>query len=182
MHTFIRTALAPVALAAAAQTAAAQPVAASSTEDASYILVENELNAADDMAIRQIVTRLNHAVDTGDYKIYASFFADDAVFDTAFGQAIGPMQIIAALEQSRPYISGKRHVASNILISGSGDRAVATSYLTVFEATTALALVGTAVNVDTLEKRGDRWAVIRHETTLDPATLAAMAAASGAPQ
>lgn len=165
---------------AIALTGFAGPALAQTPADSSYIVADYALSAEDDLAIRQIVTRLNHAVDVGDYEVYATFFSDDAVFDTAFGQAIGPEQISAALEQSRPYISGKRHVASNILISGDGETATATSYLIVFEATTGLDLVGTAVNVDTLEKRDGEWIVVRHETELDPATLAAMQAAMSA--
>lgn len=177
MNTLLKSAALAIAL-----SGVSAPALANEAQDSSYITADYALSVEDDLAIRQIVTRLNHAVDVGDYEVYATFFSDDAVFDTAFGQAIGPAEITAALEYSRPYISGKRHVASNILISGDGETATATSYLIVFEATTGLELVGTAVNVDTLEKRNGEWVVVRHETELDPATLAAMQAAMAASQ
>jgi ketosteroid isomerase-like protein len=139
--------------------------------------IESPLSASDDLALRQIVARLNHALDAADYPTYGSFFAADAVFATTFGHAVGPEKIAAALEQSRPFITGKRHVATNLVIDGGGDHAVVKSYLTVFERVTSLAYVGSAVNVDTFEKRNGRWLVVRHETEMDPATLAAVKAA-----
>lgn len=143
-------------------------------EDTSYITAATDLRVEDELAIYQIIARLNHAIDAADYERYASFFAEDAVFATAFGDAIGPEQIVAALEVSRPFITNKRHVATNVVINGSGDRATVTSYLTVFERAESLTLVGTAINVDTLERRNDAWMVVRHETELDPATLQLM--------
>lgn len=166
-------------LAALAVASISGPALAQSATDSSYITAEHQMSVEDELAIRQIIARLNHAIDIGNYEVYSTFFDEDSVFDTAFGQAVGSEQIAAALEQSRPYITGKRHVATNILISGSGSQARATSYLTVFEATTGLSLVGTAINIDTFEKRDGKWIVVRHETSLDPATVAAMQAASG---
>jgi ketosteroid isomerase-like protein len=152
----------------------AQESSAKLTSD--YISAEHNLTVQDDMAIRQTIARLNHSIDLSDYKAYVSFFAKDAVFNTAFGQAKGPQQIEAALEASRPYITGKRHVASTVVINGDNKRAVATSYLIVFEATTSLDYLGSAVNIDTFEKQDDRWVIIDHTTVMDPATIKAMQA------
>ncbi|MEM8810054.1 MAG: nuclear transport factor 2 family protein [Cyanobacteria bacterium P01_G01_bin.38] len=142
--------------------------------DVAYITEENDLSAADELAIRQVIARLNHALDAADYSLYASFYADDAVFVTDFGDATGPDQIAQALEASRPLITNKRHLATNLVISGADDRAVVTSYLTVFERTASLTYVGSAINIDTLEKRYGQWIVVRHESELDPATIEAL--------
>jgi ketosteroid isomerase-like protein len=47
--------------------------------DTAYITAENNVAVADEQAIRQIVARLNHALDAADYPLYASFFSQDAV-------------------------------------------------------------------------------------------------------
>jgi DNA-binding GntR family transcriptional regulator len=60
--------------------------------DTTYITAENNLAVQDEQAIRQIVARLNHALDAADYPLYASFFSQDAVFNSAFGQATGQEQ------------------------------------------------------------------------------------------
>lgn len=141
-----------------------------------YITAENDLAVADELAIRQVIARLNHALDNADYSLYSSFFSKNAVFDTAFGKAEGPEQVAAALEASRPFITNKRHVATNLVISGSGHQAKVASYLTVFERAASLSYVGSAVNFDTLAKEDGQWLVVHHETEMDPATVAAMQA------
>jgi hypothetical protein len=128
--------------------------------DNAYITAENNLAVSDEQAIRQVIARLNHALD--------------AVFNSAFGQATGPTQIAAALEQSRPFIINKRHAAVNLVISGAGDEAVVTSYLIVFERAASLAYVGSAINIDTMRRQGNQWIVIQHDSELDLATFAAM--------
>lgn len=140
--------------------------------DVSYIEAEHRLTAEDDAAIRQIVARLNHALDAADYPLYASFFADEGVFASGFGDAIGPQQVAQALTNVAAFITDKRHVAADLVISGEGDDAVATSYLIVFERRSSLAYVGSAVNRDTLRRRDGKWQIVRHDSTLDPATAA----------
>lgn len=147
-----------------------------------YITATNRLAVADELDIRQVIARLNHALDAADYQLYASFFTPSAVFASDFGDATGPQQIAQALEASRPLITNKRHVAANLVISGSGNQAIVTSYLIVFERAESLTYVGSAINVDTLEKQGGQWLVTRHESTLDPATLDAIQAAMQAQQ
>jgi uncharacterized protein (TIGR02246 family) len=142
--------------------------------DNAYITAENNLDVRDEQAIRQVIARLNHALDAADYPLYASFFSQDAVFNSAFGRATGQEQIAAALEQSRPFIINKRHSAVNLVISGAGDEAVVTSYLIVFERAASLAYVGSAINIDTMRRQDNKWIVIQHDSELDPATLTAM--------
>jgi hypothetical protein len=42
--------------------------------DTAYITAENNLAASDEQAIRQIVARLNHALDAADYPLYLREF------------------------------------------------------------------------------------------------------------
>ena len=139
-------------------------------QDTAYISDQSTLKSEDESELRQIIARLNHALDSGDYALYSEYFADDGVFVSGFGDAIGPEQVANALQQVSPYISGKRHIAGNLVISGSGDEATVTSYLIVFERELALEYVGSAVNVDTFKRIDSKWKVVRHESTLDPAT------------
>lgn len=135
-----------------------------------YIVAENNLTPQDEAQLRQVIARLNHALDAADYPMYGSFFADDGVFVSGFGNATGPDEVAGALQQVAPFITNKRHIAGNLVISGSGDEAVVTSYLIVFEREADLSYVGSAVNVDTFRKIDGVWKVMRHDSTLDPAT------------
>lgn len=171
LATFI---VSPFLSANADETVVQSNTAQNNSGEVMYITEENNLNTEDELAIRQVIARLNHALDAADYALYASFYANDAVFVTDFGDATGPEAIAQALEASRPLITNKRHVATNLVISGGGERAVVTSYLTVFERATSLTYVGSAINIDTLEKREGQWVVVRHESELDPATIEAL--------
>lgn len=150
-----------------------------SNTDTSYITADLNLPPEDVDAIRQVIVRLNHALDAEDYQLYGSYFAPEAEFVSGFGTSTGPEGITEAMAQSSAFIQGKRHVAANLVISGEGDRAVVTSYQVVFEREEGLTFAGSAVNVDTLEKRDGEWLVVRHDSVLDPATRAAIQAAMG---
>ncbi len=140
--------------------------------DTGYLTEPNGLALEDEMAIRQIIARHNHALDAEDYALYGSFFAEDGVFTSGFGNAVGPDQVAAALEQSRPFIINRRHIAANLVISGDGDRATVTSYQIVFERASAIEYVGSAFVIEELERRDGEWVITLHDSTLDPATEA----------
>ena len=137
-----------------------------------YYAADYRLKAEDDLAARQVIARLNHALDAADYKAYGELFAPDGVFVSGFGNAVGPREVAAALDKVAPFITNKRHVTGNLVISGDRKQIVVTSYLIVFERQTELKYVGSALNVDTLRRVNGRWLVARHESTLDPATAA----------
>lgn len=146
-----------------------------------YIARPYEVAVADDLAARQVIARLNHALDAGDYALYGSFFAEDGVFESDFGDAVGPQEVAAALELVRPFITNKRHVAANPVINRDGEQLVVTTYLIVFERAANLDFVGSAVNVDTLEAVDGVWKVVRHQSALDPATAEMMRQAMTGP-
>jgi uncharacterized protein (TIGR02246 family) len=137
-----------------------------------HYAADYSLTAENDLAARQVIARLNHALDAADYKSYAQMFAADGVFVSGFGNAVGPEQVEAAMQQVAPFITNKRHVAGNLVISGNDEEIVVTSYLIVFEREVELKYVGSAVNEDTLKKVDGRWLVARHDSTLDTATTA----------
>ena len=116
----IKRTLAAAMIAALAPTL---PVLADGTEGpgTSYISAELTLPAEDVIAIEQVIYRLNHALDAADYHLYASFFAEDGVFVSGFGNAVGPEAVAPALDQLFPFITNKRHIAGNVVISGAGD-------------------------------------------------------------
>lgn len=149
-----------------------------SPPSAAYISEPNGINAADQMAILDVIARMNHAIDVNDYPLYASFYTADGMIDSGFGPpSVGAAAIVATLQQSAPFITNKRHVVGNPVISGAGDEAKVTYYLVVYERQSGLNLAGTALITDTLRHVNGMWRVATHTTRMDPATLAAMQAA-----
>jgi uncharacterized protein (TIGR02246 family) len=146
--------------------------ALAAAETVPYYSADYKLKAEDDLAARQVIARLNHALDAADYAAYGKMFASDGVFVSGFGNATGPDEVAAALGKVAPFITNKRHVAGNLIMSGDDNQIVVTSYLIVFEREAELKYVGSALNIDTLKKVDGVWLVARHESTLDPATSA----------
>lgn len=167
----LRATLALMALAAGLAPAGAR------AQDApgAYVTAESTPAPEDQVAVAAIIARMNHAVDLDDYPLYASLYAADGVIDSGFGEPVaGHDAIVASLEQSAPSITNTRHAATNIVLHGSGDAATAVHYLLVFERAAGLTLAGTPVITDTFARGEDGWHVTRHQTRMDPATLAAM--------
>lgn len=152
--------------------------AQSTTPDPGYITEPNRLAGDDVASILDVIARMNHAIDVNDYDLYARFYTADGVIDSGFGPPSGGREaIVASLQASAPFITNKRHVMGNPVVSGAGDEAKVTYYLIVFERQTGLMLAGTAVITDTLRREDGAWRVTSHTTRMDPATLAAMQAA-----
>jgi hypothetical protein len=168
----MKTATLTYAVTAAALVAIATLSPPALAQGTPYYAAKAQVSPADDLAARQVIARLNHALDAADYKAYGELFASDGVFVSGFGNAVGPKEVEAALGKVAPFITNKRHVASNLVISGNRKEMVVTSYLVVFERLSELKYVGSALNVDTLKKVKGQWLVTRHESTLDPATAA----------
>lgn len=176
--TFAAIALASVVL--LSPSASAQDVGPA--QRAHYAQTDERVPTTAQLAIIDIIGRMNQAIDANDYATYASFYSEDGYIDSGFGPlSRGREAIIASLEQSAPFITNKRHAATNIVINRDGDRLVAVYYLTVFERSASLTLAGTALITDTFERRNGRWHVVSHVTRMDPATLQAMSAAMAAP-
>ena len=149
---------------------------------AHYTPRSNQASPAIHAAISDVIARMNHAIDANDYETYAAFYAEDGYIDSGFGSlSRGRSAIVASLNQSAPFITNKRHVASTIVVNRDGDRYTAVYYLTVFERSSGLTLAGTALITDTFVRRGGRWEVVSHQTRMDPATLNAMNAAMSPP-
>ncbi len=127
------------------------------------------LELADRLTIHELIARLDHAVDAQDWDGYLSHFHEDAVMEPGFAPpSTGVDAIRAFLVASEGNTKGKRHIASNVFIDGSGAEAVAHSYLTVIERDDIPRVVATAKIVDTLTRRDGRWKVARHQVTVDP--------------
>ncbi len=127
------------------------------------------------LGLLDLIARMNQLLDDEDYEGYLDCYAEDAAFDPGLAPAVtGKAAILAFLRegQASGFITGKRHVPSNIVLSRTGSMITARFYLTVFERSEAPAVVATAVIVDTFERRGDRWRATSHATRVDPGFLA----------
>ncbi len=97
--------------------------------------------------------------------------------DTDFGPPVQGIEALRGfLEASEGGTSGKRHVATNVVLDPMDEGVRATSYLTVIEREDIPAVVATAVITDELVRAGGSWKVRRHEVRIDPGMMKAFAA------
>jgi len=138
---------------------------------------QESIAPADYITIQNTISRMNYLIDQEDYQTYLTLWAEDATFNSGFApETTGRAAILDFLEtmQAQGAITGKRHVASNLVLSADGEQIVVTYYLTVLERETLPALVATAFITDVFEQRDGEWLIVRHVTSVDPAVMNAM--------
>ena len=64
--------------------------------------------------------------------------------------------------------TGKRHLLTNFVTVGQGDKATMLSYLTVFERIVNTNMVGSAIYYDEFVKQDDVWKMRKRTQVLDP--------------
>lgn len=136
---------------------------------------------ADQLAIHDILARIDHAVDARDWDTYVQHFSERGSLDSGFaGMVEGRAAIRDWLIANEANTSGKRHVATNVILDAEGERVVARSYLTVIEREDIPRVVATATIRDVLAREGDGWKIQLHEVRVDPGMIKAWQAAQAA--
>ena len=128
------------------------------------------LSAEDQLAIRDLAARYNHAIDGGDGVAYADTFVDDGALDA--GELV--LEGRAALQQFGSAFAGTvrapRHIATSLVIDGDGDHAELRAYVQMF------AMVGepphhevtaSGTYTDTLARVDGAWRFVRRTFTAD---------------
>lgn len=86
----------------------------------------------DHLEIQTLLARYNHAVDSGDGESYAVTFTEAGVLDAGALYLEG-REALAGFAEGLPNSQwAPRHITSNLLIDGSGDRATVQSYVQMF--------------------------------------------------
>jgi len=130
----------------------------------------SDLTAADRLAIHEALSRYCHCLDRGRWEEFAALFTDDCRLDLS--QVLGLYEGAAGIRQFCETIRGTgvvmRHLVTNVVVDGDGDRARAQAYV--------LAITGppgrttqqsTGFYDDELVKREGRWLLHRRRLTLD---------------
>ncbi|MCP5146189.1 MAG: nuclear transport factor 2 family protein [Gammaproteobacteria bacterium] len=120
----------------------------------------------DKEALREVVAKYCHYVDSGNIEAWLDLFTEDAVFDG--GAKVGMHHGKAAFRVFNEHITATlgpmslRHSASNFIISVVADRAHLSCYITVFHrADTGVELLDVAGYEMDLIKHDGHW-LIKH--------------------
>lgn len=128
-----------------------------------------ELSTADRLAIGETLAAYCHNLDRGRWQEFAALFTADCRLDLS--QVLGCYEGSQGIEQFCDNIRSAgicmRHLVTNMVVRGDGDRARVESYV--------LAMTGAAGNLhqttgfydDELVRRDGRWLLHRRTLTLD---------------
>ena len=115
--------------------------------------------------IRELLARYCFALDADRFDEMAALFAEDGVWETAFGTGTGRTGIAG---QARSILTGEQpkrvHLTTNIVIDLDGDTATARSNWVVIQNNSAGPVIGSGgVYSDRLAKIDGRW-LFKHRT------------------
>ena len=122
------------------------------------------LSVEDRMAILALVTRYNHAVDSGDVDTRAETFTEDGVWDSDTSGVISGREAIREHARTRaPHSHTWRHWTNSPIIEGGGDAATVRQYLLLvgLDGPFRPRMVGTYQ--DTLRREPEGWLFAKRE-------------------
>jgi SnoaL-like domain len=133
------------------------------------------LSTEDVLEIQGLAARYTHAVDSGDADAFVACWTEEGVFNlvglTTF-EGHTALKGVATSAGSQP---GSRHVPSNLVIEGDGDRATLKAYVHVLKLLgdpPAYTITTAGTYNDTLVKEDGRWKFSNRNFTSDkPLTL-----------
>jgi uncharacterized protein (TIGR02246 family) len=130
------------------------------------------LSMEDQLAIRQLVARYNHAIDSGDARAYADTFTDDGVLDAGDLVLSGRDALYAFADSFSATVWAPRHIASNLVIEGGGDRAELRAYVQLYGLDgepPRQEVRASGIYTDTLVKEDGCWRFVRRTFVNDTA-------------
>jgi hypothetical protein len=130
----------------------------------------SDLTTADRLAIQETLSRYCHYLDRGRWDEFAALFTDDCCLDLSqvLGRYDGPAGIQQFANTLRAVNLFMRHLVTNIVIEGDGDRARVAAYvIAVTGAPGSAPRQTTGLYEDELVKREGRWLLHRRRLTLD---------------
>ena len=131
------------------------------------------LSIEDQLAIQQLVARYNHAIDSGDAEAYADTFTEDGVLDAGDLVLSGYEALYAFADSFAMTVRAPRHIASNLVIDGDGDRAQLRAYVQLYGldgVPPRQEVRASGIYTDTLVKEDGRWRFVRRTFVNDATT------------
>jgi hypothetical protein len=131
----------------------------------------SELSTADRLAIAETLAQYCHCLDRGRWDDFAALFTPDCRLDLS--QVLGSYEGTAGIGQFCDTLRSlgvfMRHLVTNVVIRGDGERAQAESYVTAITGAPGKTQQTTGFYDDELIKRDGRWLLHRRRLTLDVA-------------
>lgn len=132
--------------------------------------LEARLRAVEDeLAIHKLIVRYGLAVDTGDAERTAAVFAEEAVYDADVRLMRGRGEVADMVRSARhqEMVGCCAHQIGPAVVTLEGDRATALGYSRVYlKGADGIAIYRVSFNRWELERRAERWIIVRRLTRL----------------
>lgn len=135
------------------------------------------LTPQDRLDIVDLAHRFENHFDARELDANAETMHEDVVFESTFGNFAGRAAYRAWLEAFYDTMgAGKRHLVTNPVVTGDGDAAQLTSYLTIIERMGPPRIIATALVRDTLRRTAGVWQFTHRRIDVDPGMFAGVSA------
>jgi 3-phenylpropionate/cinnamic acid dioxygenase small subunit len=141
------------------------------------------LSTEDKVEIQELVARAARCVDRHEVGAWVALFAEDGVFESpAYGEMRGHEEIrdFQARHQEAGEEDGVKHVHTNIIVEGDGERAHAHHYVLKLKVDEAPMIYATGEFFDDLVRTAEGWRFERRRLKIDKGLFARKAAESAA--
>ncbi|MFM8304900.1 MAG: nuclear transport factor 2 family protein [Actinomycetota bacterium] len=127
------------------------------------------LTLEDRLAIQDLYSAYNHAIDHGRAEDFGACFTADGSLDTGWGDpTVGTAALVAFVPVVNQAMPGMRHSVSNLLIEGDGDDATGRAYLYSYRAgVNGHEVVLTGVYHDTIRRVDGAWRFVTRTVAPD---------------
>lgn len=122
--------------------------------------------ADDKLAIQELSSIYANAMDSGDIETWLHTWDESGVWEGGIGRYEGKEKLAQLLPDLGARVIGKRHIMTNFVIEVEGDQAWQTCYLMIIDRNKTI-LPGTAVYIDLLRKKNDRWLFVHRKVDID---------------
>jgi ketosteroid isomerase-like protein len=128
------------------------------------------LTTEDLLEIQGLAARYNHAIDSGDADAFIATFVESGVLDAGVLTVEGHSALKEFAGNFANSTRAPRHVATNLVIEGDGDKATLKAYVQMFALTgepPKQSITAAGKYNDTLVKEDGRWKFVRRTFTAD---------------
>jgi ketosteroid isomerase-like protein len=128
------------------------------------------LTTEDLLEIQGLAARYNHAIDSGDADAFLATFVESGVLDAGPLKVDGHAALKEFAERFSTSVRAPRHIATNLVIDGDGDRATLKAYVQMFAMTgepPKQTITAAGKYDDTLVKEDGTWKFVQRNFTAD---------------
>ena len=135
--------------------------------------VQGQTDAAtlilDKITIAELISQYAKNTDAGNTESSVNMFVENGALSSPLGTVSGHEELRKQLERiSSTTAKGKRHIMTNITSEINGDKATATSYMTVVDAENSTNIILTGIYYDKLIKEENMWKFKERYLGIDP--------------